>query len=457
MFSAGGMPEWAKTQGGCTVRHFHDIWLLYRRELRSAVRERSIVVNSILVPIFLYPVILWAIFSGVSLVEGRSEGLTSRVAIQGLPPEHGAIADSLAAMENVDLVGGVPGGAGGGEAAVRGGELDAVVMIEPARGAADALEGNFVARLTYDQSEERGRRARDRVAGVIESYRAGWLEREATALEIPPESLAQFAIERNNVASGSDMGAFILSLLIPLMLVIMVALGCFYPAIDATAGERERSTWETLMTVSASRTSVLVAKYLYVATLGIAAGILNVVAMVVTVGAILGPLLGSTGADVDFTLPLMAIPIMALGAIGLALLFAALMMILASFAQTFKEGQAMITPVYYLALLPVLLVSEPDLSLDAGMAAIPVANVMLMIRDAFQDSSQWLLIAETMGVVLVMVAASLVLARYILGFEDLLMGSYDGNLWKFVRERVLKKGGGRGGPGMITTASGERG
>ena len=46
----------------------------------------------------------------------------------------------------------------------------------------------------------------------------------------------------------------------------LVAVGCFYPAIDSTAGERERSTWETLMTVSASRGSIIAAKYLYVAS-----------------------------------------------------------------------------------------------------------------------------------------------------------------------------------------------
>ena len=113
------------------------------------------------------------------------------------------------------------------------------------------------------------------------------------------------------------------------------------------------------------------------------------------------------------------------------------MMILAAFARTFKDGQAMITPVYYLALLPVLFVTEPDIAFDAQLALIPVANVILMIRDAIQGSFAWLYIGETMAVVMALVAASLALARYILGFEDLLMGSYDGNFWKFVKERGL--------------------
>lgn len=414
-----------------------EIWLLYRHELRNALRERSIVVNSILMPILLYPVMLWAGLSAMTLVQGLSEGATSRVAVHGLPAEHEAIRDTLAAMESVELATDPPS-LEAARAEVRAGDLDVVVAFEPATGEAAALRDNFVARVTFDQSEDRSRRARDRVTDVIDAYREVWLDREVAALEISPEQRVQFEVERENVASGREMGGFILSLVIPLLLVIMVALGCFYPAIDSTAGERERSTWETLMTVSASRTSILVAKYLYVATLGIAAGLLNVVAMLVTIGALLGPLLGDA-ASLDFTIPGPAIPIMALGAIGLALLFSALMMILAAFAQTFKDGQAMVMPVYYLILLPTFLVNQPDLELDAQLAAIPVANVVLMIRESFQGTYQWLYIGETAVVVLALVLASLALARYILGFEDLLIGSYDGNFWKFTKERVLKR------------------
>jgi ABC-type Na+ efflux pump permease subunit len=418
--------------------NWREIRILYGRELRSALRERSIVVNSILMPILLYPVMLWAVFAGITLVEGMSEGFTSRVAVYGLPAEHGAIRDSLAALEKVELAESPPAADVAG-AALRAGELDAVVTIEPASGAAAALEGNFVARIRYDQSEERSRRAMGRVQGVVDAYRSEWLERESEALRIPPEELAQFRVERVNTSSGSEMGAFVLSLLIPFMLVIMVALGCFYPAIDATAGERERSTWETLMSVSASRTSVLVAKYLYVTTLGTLAGILNVIAMVITVGAILGPLLAGAGENVQFAIPALAVPLMLLGAMGLALLFAAMMLILAAFARTFKDGQAMITPAYYLAIIPGLFVVEPDLQLDATLAAIPIANVMLMIRDAFQGTFQWLYIGETMVMVVVLVVLCLALARYILKFEDLMLGSYDGNFWKFIRERGLKR------------------
>ena len=59
--------------------------LLYVHELRSALRERHIVVNSILVPIVLFPLTLWAVFSGMAFVRGRTDQMASRVAVEDLP------------------------------------------------------------------------------------------------------------------------------------------------------------------------------------------------------------------------------------------------------------------------------------------------------------------------------------------------------------------------------------
>ncbi len=415
-----------------------DVWTLYRRELRSALRERTIVVNSILLPVFLYPVMLWLMFSGITFVQGLSEGYTSRVALFDLPAEHAAIADSLRAMENVSVVD-TFGAVGAAEAAVEAEELDAVVRFVEPEGEASAVEGNVRISIAYDRSESRSERARDRVEGVVERYRERWVAREGRELGLSEEALAPFRVEAENVSSGSQMGAFILSEMIPVFLVIMVALGCFVPAIDSTAGERERSTWETLMTVSASRTSLVVSKYLYVATLGTAAGILNILAMTASLGVVLGPLMGGRASGLEFEYPATAIPVMILGALILALFFAATMMILASFARTFKDGQAMVMPIYWLALLPLFLGQAPDQHLTAGLAAVPLVNVVLMIRDAIQGVFPWLLIAESLATGVVLVAACLWLARWILGFEEVLMGSYDGSFWRFVKERLGRK------------------
>jgi len=412
-----------------------DIWILYANEIRSALRERSIVVNSILMPIFLYPVLLWVMFSAMTFIQGLTEGFTSRIALVGeAAPGHEDLLDSLQARENVELIRDLPEDSA--VSRVQAGDLDAVLAFRPPVGEARALPSNFLVDIRYDSSEARSRNAVSRIRDEVDGYRAAWVEREAAALGMTPSDQSLFSVADENVSTEEDLGALILGMMIPLFLAIMVALGCFFPAVDTTAGERERSTWETLMTTAASRQSVVTAKYLYVATMGVTAGILNVIAIFISIGAVMAPLMGQT-EGISFRLPLLAIPVMMVGAVALALMLSAGMMILASFARTFKDGQAMVQPVYFAAIvIPLLLGQQTDRTLTAGIAAVPVANVAMMIRDAINGIFLWPYIIQSLAVDLVVVLLCLSVARFILRFEDFLMGSFDGSFWRFARERM---------------------
>ena len=55
--------------------NFRDIKVLYCREVRSALRDRTIVTNSILLPIFLYPVLMWLVYTGITFISGQNEEL----------------------------------------------------------------------------------------------------------------------------------------------------------------------------------------------------------------------------------------------------------------------------------------------------------------------------------------------------------------------------------------------
>jgi hypothetical protein len=67
---------------------WRQVGILYRRELRAALRETAIVINSILIPIFLYPLVMWAAFTGIMFVQGQTEGFISRVIVREWPKGH---------------------------------------------------------------------------------------------------------------------------------------------------------------------------------------------------------------------------------------------------------------------------------------------------------------------------------------------------------------------------------
>jgi sodium transport system permease protein len=409
-----------------------DIRCLYWRELRSALRERSIVVNGILLPIFLYPLLLWMVYTGITFVGGQTQGFASRVTLKGLPQQHQALKDELKRDVRIELKD--PGDPVG---EIRAGGLDLLAeFLPPAEGAAP-LEGNFRVQLTFDDSRDRSRIARDRFKELLSHYRDGYFERQAGILGISRAQLQQFWIESRNVATSRQMGQFILGLMLPLFLIIMVAVGCMYPAIDSTAGEREKSTWETSMTLATPLTNIVAAKYLYVTTMATMAGLLNLTAMLLSMKAVLAPILGGDSDEMSFQIPLASIPLIVLATVLLASFVAAGMMIIASFARTFREGQAMVSPFYVAIFVPVLFLQVPGLQFTPGLALIPIVNVSMVFREAIAGTFHWPLIGITLAVEILCVVVALWLATNILHYEDFLMGNYGGNFAKFLKERVL--------------------
>ena len=409
-----------------------DLRVLYVRELRSALREKSIVVNGILLPIFMYPFLMWAMFTAFTFVEGQSEGFVSRVAV----PDESALpgfVEALGARDDVRIENAPPGDSL--DALLARGELDAIVRFAPSTGEGARLVGNSSVEVFFDRAEERSQRAAARIEAVVDRLRSERLEQEAEALGLDTVSLQAFVVEAENVQSDRDRGRLILALLIPLFLTLMVALGCFIPAVDTTAGERERSTWETLWTTGVSRTSVVLAKYLLVASMGVLAGLLNVAAMSVTLGGIMTAIMGDRAREIGLALPLDVVPLMLAVAILLGLLFAALMMVLAAFARTFKEGQAMVTPAFYLSMAPLLLGSSLDRTLTPTLALLPVANVSLGLKDALMGRGDPALLLLAFAVNAAIVVGCLLLARTLLVHEEVATGSFEGSLWSWLRQR----------------------
>jgi sodium transport system permease protein len=401
------------------------------REVRSALRDRTIVTNSVLLPIFLYPVLIWLVFTGITFINGQNEELKSRIMLKDLPAAHVLLRHSFETDESIEVV--VSADPAGD---MRRGTLDALVEFLPPKNEASFAD-NFETRITYDDSRDQSSRARGRIAQKISRYRDEFLGQQAGKLGISRTQFQNFWVDDQNVSSNREVGAFMVVL--PIFFIIMLAVGAMHPAIDSTAGEREHSTWETMMATATSRTNVLVAKYLYVATMSFVAAFLNLFAMMASMGTVLAPIFQAGRGSSWVHIPFQSAPVILAGAALLALFVAAGMMILASFARSYKEGQSLVGPFYVALLIPIMFLQTPGLAFTRRIALIPVANVMMMIREAIQGVYHWQLIGITLAVESVCVMVALRVAVLIMQHEDFLMGSYNGSFLKFAKERLLGK------------------
>jgi sodium transport system permease protein len=160
--------------------------------------------------------------------------------------------------------------------------------------------------------------------------------------------------------------------------------------------------------------------------------------MVASMGTILSPMLG--GGQAKFLqIPLESAPVILVGSVLLALFVSAGMMILASFASNYKEGQSMVGPFYIALIIPIMFLQTSGTEFTLRIALIPVANVAMMIREAMQGIYHWRLIGITMAVEAVCVIIALRIAMLVIRHEDFVMGSYSGSFGKFAKERLLRK------------------
>jgi sodium transport system permease protein len=363
-------------------------WQITAKELRTSFRDRQTAIYSIVLPICLYPVMFWLMIQGALLIQGRKEHTTVHAAVAHapgvelpaglvealrLPADSASDAPALQEVDTVLLgVAPDPQSAWQQWRAESRGAADALLYLAPG-----ATEG-APSELCYDSTDSRStlaqQRLEERAAAFAEVLRAERVE----AAGRDPRDLDALRSERRNLAPDEEMGAFLLSMMLPLLLVVMAVMGAFFPAVDLTAGERERGTYETTMILPVPRLAVHQGKIFAVCISALLATSLNLLALGLSAGHLLEMI--AVGSSVKIELPLLAFVAIA----PLALLFAfsvsAILTGIAALARTFKEGQALLGPVQLLFIAPAMAGVMPGLELSAGTALVPVVNVVLAFR-----------------------------------------------------------------------------
>lgn len=371
-------------------------------ELLSSARDRMTMVYAVLLPLALYPTIFFVLLQVWLLVQGREQHTAVQVGVMapaecveklgsaGFQPEGvldalvrrpgdaqaAAEASRIEAVELRDARAGDEAAARAWIAAPDG--PDAVLVFGRCEAGAGAAAEPL---LVHDTTSPRGKLAAERLRPRLEEQ-AETL-RLAAARQAGLTSGALEALEagpRRDLAPAESRVAFLMSFLLPMLLVFMTLSGAFYPAIDATAGERERGTHDTTLLLPVPRSTVLHGKILAVAALAMTATLLNVLALGLSAGQLLSMLKGAS-SQLQYEIPWTAFAAIVPLALLFAFFVAAVLMAFASRAKTFKEGQAALGPLQIVFYLPALAGAMPGLALTPQLACVPVLNVVLAFRD----------------------------------------------------------------------------
>lgn len=414
----------------------------------EALRDRRTLIAMVLVPLLLYPVLMIVVAQALQVEKARRERETYRVVVEtdGLRRWLTAViaADEPPGSESrpattqpgkrmtvaghqfeIDLTSEPLAGA------VRGGKVQLGVSVEPAvpeRALGD--DKNRVVRIFYDPSEYRSEIAMRSMQGILARQTDRLIATRLEKAGLREDVLRPLDVDVMSVASPTKLGGALLGQILPFLLVIMTVTGAIYPAIDLTAGERERGTLETLMAAPVPRTQVMAGKFLVVATVAITSSALNLISMGATMrfSGVAEAMTRTMPGAGPVSIPTAVLPIVLLAMVPFAVLFSAVMLATCSLARSFKEAQNYMTPVMIAALIPAMVISYmPSVKLAGPVMVMPVANVVVLLRELFAGRYDAVGIAMTFGSTCLYAAAAVLGAAKLYGQEAVLfsdVGSY---------------------------------
>jgi len=436
------------------------------KELRESLRDRRTLITLVLMPILVYPLLSMAmqrlIVGTASGTSDRSEyiigvanedaggvlasaiaetsmaieqGVRHSIQIrrnnQSLAKQPATIPDAIAGASEKDSADESNQTLGGSKAqfnivvtdgitlqsALESGQIDLAVIS--ARAEPVAVRGNGFYQAYEFEVEFRDADVRSENA-MLEFRKAMELVNDSQALRF--RGPLPVSVRMVSTATGKKVDAMAsLAGILPLILILMTITGAVYPAIDLTAGERERGTMEAMIATPAPRFLLLLSKYVAVVTVAVLTALANLFASWITlsIGGLGRALLGEKGFSLLALVQILPLLVI------FAAFFSAILLAMCSFARSFKEAQAYLIPVMLVSLAPALVTLMPNIEFSTLLGIVPLVNILLLSRDIMTGSPQALPAFAAVFSTLLYAAAALVVASKLFGAESATSGSQE--------------------------------
>jgi sodium transport system permease protein len=410
--------------------NWSNIATVYCKELKDSLRDRRTLISTIVIPTLVMPLMFFGIGKVMSNVMTKAREDIPTVALLGGADSPGVV-KQFRESKRMRVV----PAPGDWKQAISEKKLRVAVQLpEQFETLLQTGEAPPV-KIYYYEGELKS----DNGARVIERFLGEVREQAVTerlaARGLPKSAARPFEFKRENVAPPEKVGGNLFGGLVPYLIIVLCFTGAMYPAMDLTAGEKERGTMETLLCSPVPRVDIVLGKFLMVLTGSLSAMVFMLLSMGVTFGVGGAMMLGGGTASraaasgaAKSTAAAGALPMIdPLGIVGVlamvlpvAVLFSAAAFTVSLFAKSYKEAQSYLGPMIIIVVMPGVLGMLPGIELSAKTALIPILNLSLVCKEMLSGVWHWGYIGLIFGSSSLYAAVALGLAVKMFEREDVL-------------------------------------
>jgi sodium transport system permease protein len=398
-----------------------NIGIVYRKELREALRDRRTLISTLIVPLVLFPILTAGLGAAIASLVGKAKEEIPRVMLRG-GEDSPAIVEGLKKLDKIEIV---PTTSNWKDQIINK-EVRAAIEI-PAGFQAHVAEGKSdTVSIQNFKGEMKSEIATGKIETFLTDYRDNVVKERLAAKNLPAAVLKPFEVKQENVAPPEKVGGAAFGGVIGYMVILLCLTGGMYPAMDLTAGEKERGTMETILSSPISRMHLVLGKFFLVLTTSLVTAALSVTSMGVSF-AVLGHLhafdqAGSDASELQLRIGIGTVISVFIMVLPLAVLFSAALMTIALFAKSYKEAQSYVTPLMFIVIIPAVAAMLP-IDLTPKLALVPILNASLLCKELVTGTYHWNFIAIIFSSTCLYAAVALFLAIKMFQRESVLFRS----------------------------------
>jgi len=398
-----------------------NIGIVYRKELTEALRDRRTLISTLIVPLVLFPILTAGLGAAIASLVGKAQEEVPKVMLRG-GQDSPAIVAGLKKLDKIEIVPETPNW----KDQIINKEVRAAIEIPPGFQAAVAEGKSDTVTILKYQGEMKSEIATGKIEKFLKDYRDDVVKARLTAKNVPDTVLKPFEVKQENVAPPEKVRGAAFGGVIGYMVILLCLTGGMYPAMDLTAGEKERGTMETILSSPISRMHLVLGKFFLVLTTSLVTAALSVTSMGVSF-AVLEHLhafdkAGSDAGQLQLRIGLGTVVSVFIMVLPLAVLFSAALMTIALFAKSYKEAQSYVTPLLFIVIIPAIAAMLP-IDLTSKLALVPILNASLLCKELVTGTYHWNFIAIIFSSTCVYAAAALFLAIKMFQRESVLFRS----------------------------------
>lgn len=398
------------------------MWVVYVKEMLELLRDRKTFVFTLLIPVLAMPLI----FAGFGFVssamfkkEQQAELPFAIVGKQHAPALSRRFAEEAAFREVVLAPGEEV------KQAIDSGRLRFALVI-PA-GMEAALRGHRQASITLHHNNAVPMDVvKGRVAAVLDEHNTALRAEALSALKMSKSdldyALDPIRLDEQSTAGQREKVGSVVGVFLPYILLTVCLMAAMYPAVDLGAGEKEHGTLETLLLAPLPRSSLVLAKFLVLFTVGLTSALL-MVASLGLVASLLGSVLQGSVAQMVESIGAVDLLMIAVMLLPTAAIFAALLLAISIYAKSYKEATGMISPLMMLLLVPIVVAMLPGVELNWFWSMVPLTNVSLAMKELVKGTMDYWMLGVILLSTSVIAGVLLAWCRWWFGREEVLFRS----------------------------------